>query len=94
MFGDDTFSNSIIIGDNRGIVPRSLERIFSDISILKNNGWESEITVEFLEIYNENIRDLLVFQDNHKHEIRQNQESETIVTNLTRRIIYIFLIIF
>lgn len=47
-------------GDERGIIPRSIEKIIDEIERLKDIGWEYEISVSYIEIYKELIRDLLM----------------------------------
>ncbi len=47
------------IGENRGIIPRSLEMIVAETERLKQQGWAYSLYVSFLEIHNENLRDLL-----------------------------------
>jgi len=46
-------------GDERGIIPRSLEMIVAETERLKLQGWEYTLHASFLEIHNETIRDLL-----------------------------------
>ncbi|CAK9142309.1 unnamed protein product [Ilex paraguariensis] len=45
--------------DKKGLIPRSLEQIFETRQALQPQGWKYEMQVSMLEIYNENIRDLL-----------------------------------
>ena len=45
--------------EDRGMIPRAVEMIFAQVESLRIKGWEYEIAVSHLEIYNENIRDLL-----------------------------------
>ena len=47
-------------GDGRGIIPRSVEQIFEATQALRAKGWHYTIEASALEIYNENVRDLLV----------------------------------
>jgi kinesin family protein C1 len=47
------------MGDNRGIIPRSIEKIMEEAGRLENAGWKYTLEVTFLEIYNETVRDLL-----------------------------------
>jgi kinesin family protein C1 len=47
-------------GAMRGIIPRAVEQILSRASIMHSNRWTFTIKASFLEIYNEELRDLLV----------------------------------
>ncbi|KAF0484069.1 kinesin-domain-containing protein [Gigaspora margarita] len=44
---------------NEGMIPRAVRQIFNHVNELKTQGWEYEIEGQFIEIYNDNIRDLL-----------------------------------
>lgn len=46
--------------EERGIVPRSIEKIIDEIERLKDLGWEYDLSVSYIEIYREMIRDLLI----------------------------------
>lgn len=78
-----------MLNPRNGIIPATITHIFSWIENLKERGWNYEINCQFIEIYNENIADLLRGdqedeQTNTKHEIRHNQETNTTsVTNIT-----------
>ncbi|XP_062565180.1 protein claret segregational [Armigeres subalbatus] len=45
--------------DNVGVIPRTVDLIFNAVEDYKRLGWEYEIRVNFLEIYNEILYDLL-----------------------------------
>jgi len=45
--------------DRRGMIPRSVEKIFEHKDTLKAKGWDYQCKASYLEIYNETIRDLL-----------------------------------
>lgn len=45
--------------DDRGIVPRAVDLIFTRIGLLAERGWASRVEVEMVEIYNEVLRDLM-----------------------------------
>ena len=62
-------------GDARGIIPRSVEKIVEASSKLKaKRGWEYSMSASYVEIYNEQIRDLLQPGSWHseKHTIKHN----------------------
>lgn len=74
-----------------GIIPSTISHIFNWIENLKERGWEYKIECQFVEIYNENIVDLLrngggenTTTGNGKCEIRHDHENETTsITNVT-----------
>lgn len=49
--------------DDRGILFRAIDTIIEQVELLENSGWKYDIEVSVLEIYNEQIRDLLVEKD-------------------------------
>jgi len=44
---------------DRGVIPRTVELLFKSMNELELRGWKYTIDVRFLEVYNEQIRDLL-----------------------------------
>lgn len=60
--------------ERAGLIKRAVDRIFGSIPLMSNKGWGYTITASFVEIYNENLRDLLVGGDgsiqNSKLEIK------------------------
>lgn len=46
-------------GDDRGIIPRSVEQVLSEAERLTEQGWVYTLEATFVEIYNETLRDLL-----------------------------------
>ncbi|XP_056645169.1 protein claret segregational [Diorhabda sublineata] len=68
--------------ENLGMIPRSVNLIFDTIENLKQYNWKYEVRVSFLEIYNENIRDLLDPDTNQNLDILYNEGRGTTVTNL------------
>ena len=47
-------------GVMRGIIPRAVEQILSQAKVMQAQRWQFTVSASFLEIYNENLRDLLV----------------------------------
>ena len=76
-----TFTMQGDIPNNEGIIPLTLKEIFYQIYLSKDI-LNSKISVSFIEIYNENINDLL---DNTKTnlDLRETINKEVIVNNLT-----------
>lgn len=79
-------------GAMRGIIPRAVEQILSQTKTLQAQKWNFTISASFLEIYNENLKDLLVSmkQTNSKKQnkdaklaIKRNREGKSFVQGLT-----------
>lgn len=73
-----------------GIIPSTLKHIYSWVDDLKSLGWEYKMRIQFVEIYNDSINDLLTFVknkaikskiNNKKIEIR-HQNGSTMLTNV------------
>ncbi|KAF2345527.1 Kinesin motor domain, partial [Trinorchestia longiramus] len=74
-------------GTHAGIIPRTVDHIFKEISRLADQGWKYTIEVSFLEIYNESIRDLLTASEEAKNltydiKLTDPKSPHTHVTNL------------
>lgn len=69
---------------NVGVIPRTVDLLFESVKNYKKIGWEYEIKVTFLEIYNEVLYDLLS-NEQKDMEIRmsKNNKSDIYVTNIT-----------
>ena len=69
-----------------GMIPRTIELIFDESRRLKEKGWTYSLQASFLEIYNEEIRDLLATEKNLKYDIKMTKETSkdgsVLVTNL------------
>eukprot|EP00092_Neocalanus_flemingeri_P035226 GFUD01038330.1.p1 GENE.GFUD01038330.1~~GFUD01038330.1.p1 ORF type:complete len:706 (-),score=188.82 GFUD01038330.1:203-2320(-) len=67
-----------------GMIPRTIRQIFEVQERLKEKCWQYKLQASFLEIYNEEIRDLLTSDTNHKCEIKMSDSKGTDlhVTNL------------
>lgn len=67
-----------------GMIPLSIKKIYEDITNLEMQGWNYEVKGQFVEIYNEQIIDLLsTTSEGQKHEIKHDDETGiTTVTNV------------
>ncbi|KAI2810228.1 Kinesin-like protein kif17 [Blomia tropicalis] len=70
---------------NRGIIPRAFEHIFEAISTAEHTKFL--VQASYLEIYNEEIRDLLGLDAKRKLELKENNETGVYVTNLSMHIV-------
>ena len=46
-------------GHERGLISRAVDMIFDEVEALRFKGWTYDVSVSHLEIYNENLRDLM-----------------------------------
>lgn len=67
-----------------GIIPRTIEKIFETTRNLEEQGWTYKMEASFVEIYNEEIRDLLATERGLKYEIKRvdSKSTDIYVTNL------------
>ena len=72
-------------GALRGIIPRAIEQVGRYKLQLEDKGWEYTMEVSFIEIYNENVRDLLrdTPSDDVKHEIKRDENGATYISDVT-----------
>jgi kinesin family protein C1 len=75
-------------GAMRGIIPRAVEKILEQAKILQGQKWDFTMSASFMEIYNEELRDLLVAMNGRqimgeKLAIKRNREGKSYVENLT-----------
>ncbi|XP_061389246.1 protein claret segregational [Musca vetustissima] len=73
------------IPSNPGVIPRTVDLLFDSIKNYRHLGWEYEIKVTFLEIYNEVLYDLLS-NEQKDMEIRmvKNSKNDIYVSNITQ----------
>lgn len=67
----------------RGIIPRTFEHVFNRITTMANNK-QFLVSVSYLELYNEEIRDLLSKNYKNKLEIREKPESGIYIKDLSK----------
>jgi kinesin family protein C1 len=65
------------------MIPRAVEQLFMACEKYKEKFWQYEFEVNFLEIYNEQLRDLLTKKQAEAYEIKHDAKGHTSVTNLT-----------
>jgi kinesin family member C1 len=86
MLGGGSMSDE----DQKGIIPRSCEHIFEWIKELKKTDWTFEIKASCVEIYQDEIRDLLCSSSSgtnstrsiKKHTIRHDEHGNTTITDV------------
>lgn len=64
------------------MIPRSVHLLFSTIRDFEKLDWQYKVQCNFLEIYNENIKDLLNPNSSLPHDIMYNDGKGTTVTNV------------
>ncbi len=67
-------------GAMRGIIPRAVEQILNQVQKMKEQKWSFDITASFLEIYNEELKDLLISMNSG----RKGQSNETVKLAIKR----------
>ena len=72
-------------GENRGIIPRSVEQIIEKINFMKSSGWKVEATYSMIEVYNETLIDLLAAESNgNSSKLQISMQNDRVsVKNLT-----------
>lgn len=72
-------------GPMRGIIPRAMQQVGLYKNELEAKGWEYQMEVSFIEIYNEDIRDLLRSGQHEagKHEIKRDAQGRLFVSDAT-----------
>lgn len=72
------------LGEQVGIIPRTITKIFEETHALTDKGWKYKMEASFLEIYNEEIRDLLATEKGLKYDIKKvdTKSSDIYVSNL------------
>jgi kinesin family protein C1 len=71
-------------GSMRGIIPRAMQQVGIYKNELEAKGWEYQMEVSFVEIYNESVRDLLRNnnQEDLKHEIKKDMQNNVYITDV------------
>nr|XP_022293808.1 protein claret segregational-like isoform X3 [Crassostrea virginica] len=71
--------------DTEGIIPRAMKQVFQTIKELKVAGWTYKLRASYIELYNEEIRDLTKGSNvQEKHEIKypRGEQGKATITNI------------
>jgi len=71
--------------EQRGIIPNSFQHVFDAIET--SEGKEFLVQASFLEIYNEDVRDLLAKNPNNKLELKETVDTGVYVKDLTKFVV-------
>jgi hypothetical protein len=69
-------------GDQRGIIPTAFEHVYGYIDDSKNQNKKFLVRCSYLEIYNEDIRDLLSDDIDKKLDLKENEKKTVYVKDL------------
>lgn len=69
--------------ENRGIIPNAFEQIYGFIDDQSNSGKKFLVRCAYIEIYNEEIRDLLGPNPDQNLELKENKDKGVFVKDLT-----------
>ena len=71
-------------GSMRGIIPRAMQQVGVYKTELEAKGWDYQMEVSFVEIYNETIKDLLrVGANDVQHDIKIDRQGHTFLSDVT-----------
>ncbi|KAL2411120.1 Kinesin-like protein klpA [Exophiala dermatitidis] len=85
-YGQTGSGKTFTMSSDDGMIPRALRQIYSTSKELESRGWKYTMEGSFIEVYNEELRDLLGKdgEANKKHEIRHDMTTcETTITDVT-----------
>ena len=71
------------VPDDRGIIPNSFKHVFERIAARSSPGQQAMVRASYLEIYQENIRDLLGSDPTSSLELKEHPEKGVYVKDLT-----------
>ncbi|KAL8799914.1 MAG: hypothetical protein Q9182_005533 [Xanthomendoza sp. 2 TL-2023] len=86
-YGQTGSGKTFTMSAQDGMIPRAVNQIYDTAKTLEEKGWKYSMEGSFIEVYNENINDLLGKPDEldkKKHEIRHDtQKCKTTITDIT-----------
>ena len=71
-------------GNSFGIIPRSVNHLFHKMKQMEDHGWKSSISAQILEIYNEQVYDLLGNQGKTNLDVKVDKGGEVSIPGLTQ----------
>lgn len=84
---EQTIGKTHTMSSEDGMITRAVHQIYSTAKSLEEKGWKYTMEGQFVEVYNENLNDLLGKADEldkKKHEIRHDmQKCKTTITDIT-----------
>ena len=78
-----TMEGSSAVPDERGIIPNAFDTVFADIDASEASNKTFLVRASFLEIYNENVRDLLAKDQSKTCELKETPDRGVYVNGLT-----------
>ncbi|KAI9787906.1 MAG: kinesin-like nuclear fusion protein [Candelina submexicana] len=85
-YGQTGSGKTFTMSSDDGMIPRAVHQIYDTAGLLEEKGWKYTMEGSFVEVYNENLNDLLGKAeefDKKKHEIRHDlQTSKTTITGI------------
>lgn len=85
-YGQTGSGKTYTMSSEDGMIPRALRQIYTTSKELQDRGWNYEMEGSFVEVYNEELRDLLGEEKSTKKlEIHHDMDNEeTTITNVTK----------
>ena len=85
-YGQTGSGKTFTMSANDGMIPRAVNQIYDTAQALEEKGWKYHMEGSFIEVYNENLNDLLGRAeefDKKKHEIKHDlQNGKTTITGI------------
>ena len=85
-YGQTGSGKTFTMSSSDGMIPRAVHQIYNTARSLEEKGWKYKMEGSFIEVYNENLNDLLGRAeeiDKKKHEIKHDlQKGKTNITNI------------
>lgn len=86
-YGQTGSGKTYTMSSEDGMIPRAVHMIYDTAQGLEERGWKYQMEGSFVEVYNENLNDLLGRSDDFdkkKHEIRHDMQTcKTTITDIT-----------